>query len=47
MSNMDTVDNISVLHGLVTQTFLNSGTSIHCYFVEFTKAFDNVVRDSL
>ena len=45
-ANMSTVDNIYVLHGLISH-FLNSGKKLYCAFVDFTKAFDYVVRDNL
>lgn len=43
---MGTVDNIFVLHGLITH-MLNTGKKIYCTFIDFTKAFDYVVRDNL
>lgn len=43
---MSTVDNIFVLHGLVSH-ILNSGSKLYCAFVDFTKAFDYIVRDNL
>ena len=43
---MGTVDNIFVLHGLITH-YLNQGKYLLCAFVDFTKAFDYVVRDNL
>ena len=43
---MGTVDNIFVLHGLITH-HLNHGKKLFCAFVDFTKAFDYVVRDNL
>ena len=45
-SNMSTVDNIFVLHGLIS-SFINSGKTLYCAFIDFTKAFDYVVRDNL
>ena len=45
-SNMGTVDNIFVLHGLITH-ILNKGSKLYCGFVDFTKAFDYVVRENL
>ena len=41
---MSTVDNNFVLHGLITHV-LNSSKKLYCAFVDFTKAFDYVVRD--
>ena len=43
---MGTIDNIFVLHGLINHT-LNKNEYLFCAFVDFTKAFDYVVRDIL
>ena len=43
---MGTVDNIFVLHGLITH-MLNTGKKLYCTFIDFTKAFDYVVQDNL
>ena len=43
---MNTVDNIFVLHGLISH-ILNQGRKLYCDFIDFTKAFDYVVRDNL
>ena len=43
---MCTADNIFILHGLVTH-FLNSNKKLFCSFIDFSKAFDYVVRDIL
>ena len=43
---MSTVDNIFILHGLISH-MLNQGKKLFCAFVDFTKAFDYVVRDNL
>ena len=43
---MGTVDNIFVLHGLISH-ILNKGEKLFCAFVDFTQAFDYVVRDIL
>ena len=43
---MSTVDNIFVLHGLFTY-MLNGGKCFYCTFIDFTKAFDYVVKDIL
>ncbi|MCG7875034.1 MAG: reverse transcriptase domain-containing protein [Candidatus Thiodiazotropha endolucinida] len=43
---MSTVDNVFVLHGLISH-MLNQGKKLFCAFVDFTKAFDYVVRDNL
>ena len=45
-SGMSTVDNMFVLHGLITH-FINSGKKLYCCFIDFTKAFDYIVRDNL
>ena len=45
-SNMGTVDNIFVLHGIISHT-LNGGKRLYCAFIDFTKAFDYVVRYTL
>jgi len=45
-SHMSTIDNIFVLHGLLTHV-LNQGKQLYCAFIDFTKAFDYVVRDNL
>ena len=44
--NMGTVDNIFILSGLITH-ILNNNDSLFCAFIDFTKAFDFVVRDIL
>ena len=43
---METVDNLFVLNSLITH-FLNQNKQIYCVVVDFTKAFDYVVRDNL
>ena len=45
-ANMSTVDDIFVLHGLISH-ILNHGEKIYCAFIDFTKAFDYVVRENL
>ena len=45
-SHMSTVDNIFVLHNLISHV-LNQGKQLYCVFIDFTKAFDYVVRDNL
>ena len=40
-----TVDNNFVLHGLISH-ILNSGRKLYCAFVDFTKAFDYIIRDN-
>ena len=44
--NMCTADNIYVLHGLTTH-LLNNNKQLYCSFIDFSKAFDYVVRDIL
>ena len=44
--NMGTVDNIFVLHGIISH-MLNEGKRLYCAFIDFTKAFNHVVRDNL
>ena len=41
---MGTVDNIFLLHGLITH-LINQGKKLYCAFVDFKKAFDFVNRD--
>ena len=41
---MRTVDNVFVLHGIINH-LLDKGGKLFCAFVDFTKAFDYVVRD--
>ena len=43
---MSTSDNVFILHGIISHV-LNSGNKLLCAFVDFTKAFDYVVRDNL
>ncbi|MCG8047978.1 MAG: reverse transcriptase family protein, partial [Candidatus Thiodiazotropha endolucinida] len=44
--NMGTVDNIFVLNSLISHC-LNNNEYLYCAFIDFTKAFDFVVRDIL
>ena len=44
--NMSTVDDVFVLHSLFTLV-LNQGSKLYCAFIDFTEAFDYVVRDNL
>ena len=44
--NMGTIDNLFVLNSLITH-FLNQKKQLFCVFIDFTKAFDYVVRDNL
>ena len=43
---LDTRDNIYVLHGLISHV-INQGKKLYCAFVDFTKAFEYVVRENL
>ena len=43
---MGTVDNIFILNSLITH-LLNQNKQLYCVFVDFTKAFDFIVRDIL
>ena len=45
-AKMSTVDNVFVLHGLLTNVF-NKGQHLNCAFIDFTKAFGYFVRDNL
>ena len=45
-AGMSTGDNIFVLHGLISH-MLNNGHKLYCAFIDFTKAFDYIVRDNL
>ena len=38
------MDNVFVLHGIINH-LLHKGEKLFCAFVDFTKAFDYVVRD--
>ena len=43
---MSTINDIFVLHGLISH-ILNQGQKLYCAFVDFTKAFEYVVRENL
>ena len=43
---MNTVDNVFVFHGVITH-MLYGGKRFYCAFIDFSKAFDYVVRDIL
>ena len=43
---MGTVDTIFVLHGILNH-MLNKGKRLFCAFIDFSKAFDYVVRGNL
>ena len=45
-SNMGTADNMFIVHGILSH-MLNQGKQLFCAFIDFTKAFDYVVRDNL
>jgi hypothetical protein len=45
-SKMGTVDNVFVLYGLINH-FLNENKKIYACFVDFTKAFDLLVRENI
>ena len=45
-AGMSTVDDIFVMHGLISQ-ILNQDQMLYCAFIDFTKAFDYVVRENL
>ena len=40
------LDNVFILHGLITH-MVNQRKKLYCTFIDFTKAFDYVVRDNL
>ena len=42
-ANMSTTEYIFVLHGLISH-ILNHAQKLYCAFIDFTKAFDYVVR---
>ena len=44
--NMSTIDNIFVLHGLINH-MINNNKRMYVAFIDYTKAFDYVVRDIL
>ena len=43
---MSTTDHIFSLHGIITH-YLNNNKRLFCAFIDFSKAFDYVVRDNL
>ena len=45
-ANMSTIDDVFVLHGLISH-ILNHGKKLYCAFIDFTKAFDYIVRENL
>ena len=45
-TGMGTTDHVFALHGLLSH-FLNHNKKLYCAFVDFSKAFDYVVRDNL
>ena len=44
--HMGTVDNIFVLHGLIKH-FVNEGKKLYTAFIDFTEAFDFIVKHIL
>ena len=44
--HMGTVENVFVLHGLITH-LLNENKKLYAAFIDFTKAFDYVVRENM
>ena len=44
--HMSTVDNVFVLNSLISHA-LNSGKKLYCSFIDFSKAFDYMVKDIL
>lgn len=44
--NMSTVDNVFILNSLISHS-LNANKQLYCSFIDFSKAFDYVVRDIL
>ncbi len=42
---MSTIDNVFVLHGLISHV-INKGSTLFCAFIDFSKAFDYIVRDN-
>ena len=45
-AKMGTTDNIFALHGLISH-FINQNKQLFCSFIDFTKAFDYIVRDNM
>ena len=43
---MSPIDNVFVKHGLLSH-ILNQGNKLYCAFVDYTKAFDCIVRENL
>ena len=44
--SMSTTDHIFSLHGIITH-YLNNNKRLFCAFIDFSKAFDYIVRDNL
>ena len=44
--NMGTIDNIFIVHGMISH-MLNDNKKLYVAFIDFTKAFDFIVRDIL
>ena len=45
-AGMGTVDCVYILHALIAH-FVNRGEKLYCGFIDFTKAFDYIVRENL
>ena len=45
--NYRTVDNVFVLHGVISKYLSKKGGKLYCIFVDFSKAFDSVNRSKL
>ncbi|MES9880123.1 MAG: reverse transcriptase family protein, partial [Sedimenticola sp.] len=44
--HMSTVDHVFILHGIITN-LINQGKKLYCAFIDFTKAFDYIVRENI
>ncbi len=44
--NMSTIDHVFVLHGLISHV-INKGAKLYCAFIDFSKAFDYIVRENM
>ncbi len=43
---MSTIDHVFVLHGLISHV-INKGAKLYCAFIDFSKAFDYIVRENM
>jgi len=43
---MSTVDNMFLLHGVITH-IINQGKTLYCCFIDFCKAFDYIERNTV